>query len=95
MGCVYHPQSQGMVERVNGTLKAKLNKICAPTNLNWVDALPLALMYYYMQANSNTHPTPHEMLTGRPMPVPHLKGPYKGPPLEYLQIKIKATNYYP
>ncbi|XP_072904472.1 uncharacterized protein [Hemitrygon akajei] len=88
-GCVYHPQSQGMVERINGTLKAKLNKICADTKLNWVDALPLALMSYRMQTSRMTCLTPHEMLTGRPMPVPQWRGPYKGPSLEQLEIELK------
>ena len=41
-GTVYHPQSQGKVELMNLNLKSKLPKICATTNMNWVDALPIA-----------------------------------------------------
>lgn len=78
------------LKKINGILKAKLNKICASTKLNWVDALPLALMSYRMQTNRITHLTPHEMLTGRPMPAPYNRGPYKGPPLEQLQLELRS-----
>ncbi|RCU35120.1 hypothetical protein DVA81_17895, partial [Acinetobacter baumannii] len=54
--CVYHPQSQRVVERANGMLKAKLAKIRADSQykINWVDALPLALMAIRTLTNTNT-----------------------------------------
>ncbi len=42
--CAYHTQRGRAVERENSTIKNKLNKVCEDTGLNWVKALPLALM---------------------------------------------------
>ena len=89
-GCVYHPQSQGTVERANGILKAKLAKIMADGKLNWVQALPLALMAMRSSTNRMTFLTPHEMATGRPLPVPYLRGPVEGPPLEKLERELQS-----
>lgn len=90
LGYVYHPQSQSMVERVNGNLKSKIVKISRQTGLNWVDALPLALMLYRIQTHSETHLTTHEMLTGRPRPTPILRGPHEGPALDQVEGELRA-----
>ncbi|XP_039599195.1 uncharacterized protein LOC120522074 [Polypterus senegalus] len=89
LGCVYHSQSQGMVERANRILKNKIAKVCADTGLNWVNAFPVALMMYRSQTNRVTHLTPHEMLTGRPMPTPVWREPHKGPSLEQLELEMQ------
>lgn len=74
LGCVYHPQSQGMVERTNAILKSKLAKICESSRLNWVQALPLALLKMHSQTSCITHLTEHEMLTGHPVPMGSILG---------------------
>ncbi len=49
---------------MNQTLKGKLSKICAQKGLNWVTALPIALMAIRGSTNRGTKLTPHEMLRG-------------------------------
>ncbi|XP_051807624.1 uncharacterized protein LOC127535005 [Acanthochromis polyacanthus] len=69
-GTVYHPQSQGKVERMNQNLKGKLAKTCAHTGMTWLDALPVALMSVRSTINRSTGFTPFELSTGRQFPGP-------------------------
>ena len=62
-------------EQLKQRLDAEIKNL---TQLNCVDALPVALMSYHMQANRMTHLTPHEMLEGRLMPSSKFRGPHKG-----------------
>ncbi|XP_036003543.1 uncharacterized protein K02A2.6-like [Fundulus heteroclitus] len=86
-GTVYHPQSQGKVERMNLNLKNKLAKICAQTKLSWVDALPLALMSIRSSVNSTTGFTPYELETGRSFPGPQRRPPGTAGDLQSLTSK--------
>lgn len=68
--CAYHPQSAGLIERTNGTLKTKLVKTMQSTNRGWTDALPLVLLNMRIIASKGAL-SPYERIFGRTYSLPH------------------------
>ena len=62
---IYHPQSNGMVERLNGTLKSMLRKVADEEPNNWDRFLPAILFAYREVPNETTAMSPYELLFGR------------------------------
>jgi hypothetical protein len=50
---LYHPQSSGKVERINGIIKNHLKKFSIELHLHWTQLLPQALAHIRA-----THPKP-------------------------------------
>ncbi|XP_055512107.1 protein NYNRIN-like [Leucoraja erinacea] len=65
----YHPQSAGLVERTNGTIKSKLRK---ETGFSWIDCLPLVLLNMRMLPSTRGM-SPYEILYGKPFQYPVLQ----------------------
>ncbi|XP_078533692.1 uncharacterized protein LOC144819836 [Lissotriton helveticus] len=63
----YHPQSNGICERLNGLLKAKISKISATIGKKLLYCLPIALFALRNSPSSDHHLTPHQLVTGRSM----------------------------
>ncbi|KAJ1218096.1 hypothetical protein NDU88_005682 [Pleurodeles waltl] len=55
---------------MNGTLKSRMAKMCAATNMKWPDALPLVLMSMRNTPDKKTGLSTHEILMGRAMRLP-------------------------
>ncbi|KAJ1192274.1 hypothetical protein NDU88_001586 [Pleurodeles waltl] len=66
----YRPEASGLVDQMNGTLKSRIAKMCAATNMKWPDALPLVLMSMRNTPDKKTGLSPHEILMGRAMRLP-------------------------
>ena len=64
----YHPQANGMVERVHRTLKNALR--ASLTNLNWVDKLPWVLLGIRTTPSAELDTSPAELVYGAPLTVP-------------------------
>ncbi|KAK3701802.1 hypothetical protein QZH41_005161 [Actinostola sp. cb2023] len=61
----YHPQTDGLVERFNSTLKSMLKKFVASNIKDWDDYLPYMLFAYREVPQESTGFSPFELLYGR------------------------------
>ncbi len=60
----YHPQTDGLVERFNGTLKSMLKKFTNRNATDWDEYLPYLLFAYREAPQESTGFSPFEMLYG-------------------------------
>lgn len=61
----YKPSTDGMAERVIGTLKKMLAKYCSERGEKWHKFLPLVLMSYHASIHSATGYSPYYLMFGR------------------------------
>ena len=66
----YHPQTDGVVERFNGTLKSMLRKFVSRSQKDWDEYLPYLLFAYREVPQETTGFSPFDLLYGR-----HVRGP--------------------
>ena len=65
----YHPETNGIVERLHGTLGAMLTK-AASRGLDWVGQIPFALFALRAAPNRETLFSPYELVFGRQVRTP-------------------------
>jgi len=61
----YHPQTDGLAERFNRTLKAMIRKLVSKEGEDWDRLLPYVLFAYCEVPQSTTGFSPFELLYGR------------------------------
>ena len=61
----YHPQSDGMVERLNKTLAAMLSKYVNNNHRDWDESIPLVIMACRASHHESTGFTPNMLMLGR------------------------------
>ncbi|KAL2082601.1 hypothetical protein ACEWY4_012302 [Coilia grayii] len=77
----YHPQTDGLVERFNRTLKTMLRRFVSQTGSDWDEWLPYLLFAYREVPQASTGISPFELLYGRQVrgPLDLLKDMWEEP----------------
>ena len=81
----YHPQTDGLVERFNSTLKSMLKKVVSEEGKDWDRLLPYLLFAYREVPQASTGFSPFELLYGR-----NVRGP-----LDVLKESWEASTKSP
>ena len=66
----YHPKSDGMVERFNGTLEAMLSAYVQDNHRDWDKHLPYVMMAYRASEHETTGFSPNMLMLGRETSTP-------------------------
>ena len=90
----YHPQTDGLVERYNRTLKAMLAKTVERCGPEWDEQLPYVLFAYRVSQQASTGESPFFLLYGRDprLPVPDMLSPRKTQIV--INLKAYGTDLY-
>ena len=67
---VYHPQSNGMIERFNATFAPQLAKLHVQENHNWDEYLPALVFAYSTGIHATTQHSPFQLQFGREARLP-------------------------
>ena len=80
--CAFHPQSDGLVERLNRTIESMLTMVVGADQRNWDEKLPYVLSTYRSSVQATTNQTPNALMLGREVEIPlgvQLPSPGHGP----------------
>lgn len=95
----YRPQSQGIIERFNRTLKQMLRIFVNENKSDWDDLLPYLLMAYRSTEHATTGCTPNLLFFGREtlLPIDVMVGPTPESkkekcPIEYVEWLLSTMN---
>ena len=67
---VYHPQTNGQIERFNATMDGKIAALCNERRTNWDEMLQFVTFNYNSSIHATTKHTPFEMMHGRHATLP-------------------------
>lgn len=66
----YHPQGDGMVERLNRTIEEMLSKVIGKNQRDWEKLLPMVMWAYRSSVHETTGESPAMMMFGRELDLP-------------------------